>query len=295
MANDGKDVLERIAQLAEVCDDMGYRELSDELDNMLVRRAQRIPWSQLLNSQGPQAISKWQTFLNSNVPGANLKVDGIFGPRTKQATMQFQKAKGIRVDGLVGPETLGAAGMGSQPAGAKAPAPARPAQQPARAPAKPPVAPQAQPASGPQKAQAPAQPTSLQAKVANSVSGVYNQVKYLGQRASTADEYRMGPLVDRFFILVEEFEKRFAQVAGTVRQYAERSNDQQAVEQAVTPLRQTIALFRSVRQGSFDPKIGGLTTMFSAGRMGERLEQAEQVFRNLELQIDDIVGAANLS
>ena len=33
------------------------------------------------------------------------KVDGIFGPKTKQATMAFQKANGLKADGIVGPLT----------------------------------------------------------------------------------------------------------------------------------------------------------------------------------------------
>lgn len=35
--------------------------------------------------------------------------DGIFGPRTEQATRQFQRSKGIAVDGIVGPITWGKA------------------------------------------------------------------------------------------------------------------------------------------------------------------------------------------
>ncbi|WP_026486616.1 peptidoglycan-binding domain-containing protein [Caldanaerobius polysaccharolyticus] len=33
-------------------------------------------------------------------------IDGIFGPRTKNAVMRLQRDYGIRVDGIVGPETL---------------------------------------------------------------------------------------------------------------------------------------------------------------------------------------------
>ncbi|SHF54030.1 Putative peptidoglycan binding domain-containing protein [Caldanaerobius fijiensis DSM 17918] len=33
-------------------------------------------------------------------------IDGIFGPRTKDAVMRLQRDYGIRVDGIVGPETL---------------------------------------------------------------------------------------------------------------------------------------------------------------------------------------------
>lgn len=33
-------------------------------------------------------------------------IDGIFGPRTKNAVMRFQRDNGITVDGIVGPETM---------------------------------------------------------------------------------------------------------------------------------------------------------------------------------------------
>lgn len=33
-------------------------------------------------------------------------IDGIFGPKTKNAVMRLQRDNGIRVDGIVGPQTL---------------------------------------------------------------------------------------------------------------------------------------------------------------------------------------------
>lgn len=36
-----------------------------------------------------------------------ISADGIFGPLTEKAVMEFQKKAGIRVDGVVGPETWG--------------------------------------------------------------------------------------------------------------------------------------------------------------------------------------------
>ena len=37
--------------------------------------------------------------------GYKLEADGIYGPKTKAAVMEFQKAHGLKVDGLVGPAT----------------------------------------------------------------------------------------------------------------------------------------------------------------------------------------------
>lgn len=34
-------------------------------------------------------------------------IDGIFGPRTERAVIQFQKNNGLKVDGIVGPQTYG--------------------------------------------------------------------------------------------------------------------------------------------------------------------------------------------
>ncbi|AIS52606.1 putative peptidoglycan-binding domain-containing protein [Thermoanaerobacter kivui] len=33
-------------------------------------------------------------------------IEGIFGPRTKNAVMRFQRDNGLKVDGIVGPETM---------------------------------------------------------------------------------------------------------------------------------------------------------------------------------------------
>lgn len=51
-----------------------------------------------------------------NALGAKLKLDGIFGPKTRAAVEAFQKAHGLKVDGLVGPLTT-AALRGKHPAG----------------------------------------------------------------------------------------------------------------------------------------------------------------------------------
>jgi peptidoglycan DL-endopeptidase CwlO len=40
-----------------------------------------------------------------------LAVDGVYGPFTRGAVIQFQRVHGLEVDGVVGPQTLGALGV----------------------------------------------------------------------------------------------------------------------------------------------------------------------------------------
>ena len=56
-----------------------------------------------------------------------LAVDGIFGPKTRARTMEFQKQEGLVADGIVGSRTRAALGISAAPATPKAPtAPAAP-------------------------------------------------------------------------------------------------------------------------------------------------------------------------
>lgn len=73
--------------------------------------------AQPLLSEGDrgEAVTSWQENVNDwlqvNRPEAGvLAVDGIFGPKTEAATIQFQRAQDIRVDGIVGPQTRAAMG-----------------------------------------------------------------------------------------------------------------------------------------------------------------------------------------
>lgn len=50
-------------------------------------------------------VKDLQTKLNQN--GANLDVDGVFGPQTEAAVKELQQNNGLTVDGKVGPETRG--------------------------------------------------------------------------------------------------------------------------------------------------------------------------------------------
>ena len=318
-------------RFANEMDLAGMPRLADAVTSAMERLARaRVPWSQLLNFQGPQAVSRWQTFLNGT--GAKLQVDGIFGPATKQATMQFQKSKGVLVDGLVGPQTLAAAGLNAQgsPSGSQVPkttspaggnrTQARPSQAPAPTgsqapptqaprpntnptqtgmqarPAGPPQTPGGQPTKAKPAAQQTPAPTAapIVAKVKTSMSGPQNQANYLGNVASAADDNQIGPIVERYYNSAMELVKRFNSLTGELEQYAGQVRDQKQVETALAPVRQAIQAFRSARESSFNDKVGGITRMFSAGRMGERLEAVEQAFRRAEQTMVDIVGIANL-
>jgi peptidoglycan hydrolase-like protein with peptidoglycan-binding domain len=57
----------------------------------------------LKNGSTGDAVKALQTQLN--VEGANLTVDGNFGPQTEQAVKDFQQRHSLTVDGIVGPKT----------------------------------------------------------------------------------------------------------------------------------------------------------------------------------------------
>lgn len=62
----------------------------------------------LMGDNGPH-VAALQTALNNN--GAELKVDGDFGPKTLAAVKAFQKSKGSAGSGVIGPKTLGWLGL----------------------------------------------------------------------------------------------------------------------------------------------------------------------------------------
>ena len=88
-----------------------------------------LPSRTLRSGSKGDDVRRWQTFLTAggHEPGP---IDGVFGPRTRAATVAFQRATGIAADGVAGPETYrtaldngwarGASSLGTrtEPAGA---------------------------------------------------------------------------------------------------------------------------------------------------------------------------------
>lgn len=54
------------------------------------------------------AVQTLQNALNQALAPLGLIADGVFGPRTEDAVIQFQKSKDLTPDGIVGPQTWGA-------------------------------------------------------------------------------------------------------------------------------------------------------------------------------------------
>ena len=64
------------------------------------------PYPGTLIAEGAQGITVKRVQLKLNlVAAAGLVVDGIFGPQTRQAVIDFQNAQAIGADGIVGPAT----------------------------------------------------------------------------------------------------------------------------------------------------------------------------------------------
>lgn len=64
----------------------------------------------ITRSSSKSHISKLQNLLNRN--GSNLTVDGIYGPKTASAVINFQNAAGLVADGIVGSKTWTALNSG---------------------------------------------------------------------------------------------------------------------------------------------------------------------------------------
>lgn len=56
-------------------------------------------------NSSPERVTQLQEMLRTH--GADIEVDGKFGPRTAEAVRNFQQQNDLKVDGVVGPETMG--------------------------------------------------------------------------------------------------------------------------------------------------------------------------------------------
>lgn len=63
----------------------------------------------LRNGSRGQGVKELQTLLNAKIiPSPRLEADGVYGPRTYQSVMAFQRQSRIKVDGIAGPQTIAA-------------------------------------------------------------------------------------------------------------------------------------------------------------------------------------------
>jgi peptidoglycan hydrolase-like protein with peptidoglycan-binding domain len=80
-------------------------------------------------SRGKDVVDA-QQLLNQHGAAPPLVVDGIFGPKTRQATIEFQKSRGLAPDGIIGPLTWGALESGAPGPQPQPPGPQPPGPQP---------------------------------------------------------------------------------------------------------------------------------------------------------------------
>lgn len=62
-----------------------------------------------------RAVEKLQRALMCTMYGAQLRDDGVFGPKTEEAVKGYQKARGLAVDGIVGPATIASLRLDMRP------------------------------------------------------------------------------------------------------------------------------------------------------------------------------------
>lgn len=74
--------------------------IADEVNKRLVKQSapEGVNMRQICYGSKNAAVRVWQAILN-------ISVDGIFGPNTRNATIDFQTKHGLDPDGIVGPLT----------------------------------------------------------------------------------------------------------------------------------------------------------------------------------------------
>jgi hypothetical protein len=87
----------------EVISDYIGRGWSQPARQRSVANCQVTSRSALATGMAGADVAGLQRRLNRD--GAGLRVDGVFGPKTKQAVIRFQRTHRLAPDGIVGPKT----------------------------------------------------------------------------------------------------------------------------------------------------------------------------------------------
>lgn len=111
--------------------------------------------------------------------------------------------------------------------------------------------------------------------------GYTSAIGNIQKMAHAADAYQMTPVVNNYATAANDF------IATATRELPTINT---ASAQKIMGI---ISQFRALRVKDINPKIGGITTWWAAGNMGEQLESVEQQFRQLESQINStLIGAS---
>ena len=103
---------------------LGCEELNEHFDEALEEKVKAFQNAHSLSPDGVAGPSTWRAIVCTTptvsvkkhrysayasavqvLLGAELKADGIFGPKTKAAVASYQAAHGLTADGIVGPQT----------------------------------------------------------------------------------------------------------------------------------------------------------------------------------------------
>lgn len=98
-----KDIKGRVAALETRVDELEQKQMGSVMIEEQVSITESAK-SQSVSSGVTMSKKDIQTALK-NAGYYTGNIDGVMGPKTKQAVMDFQSAKGLKVDGVVGPQT----------------------------------------------------------------------------------------------------------------------------------------------------------------------------------------------
>ncbi len=103
-----KDIKGRVEALETRVDDLEQKQTGSVMIEEQVSITESAK-SQSVSSGVTMSKREIQTALK-NAGYYTGNIDGVMGPKTKQAVMDFQSAKGLKVDGVVGSQTSKALG-----------------------------------------------------------------------------------------------------------------------------------------------------------------------------------------